>query len=382
MTSCSGASIFIGVVALAGVAIFLMREDRRSLPKPSLANQTEDLRGREKLNKPAISPVARRSLEMASWRNWATKEGATWLAGRNRDEVGLLAAWDLTGDEALLREAADRFPRGPLTCLALLNHLAQRDNYQFSPFSGEEQNWLRKVADEQRQWAERFIATAPENPLGYYHRALLAGQADLPAAMVALNEALSRKGRPNDYQRERMLALKEGMLTSGATEREACLMWMDRMVDASEPRGLTGAGGRLTSFFENGLLEMTGPEQQEDRQRFAELGLRVMEQARFSAAPTLRMEHRITYGRSICLRAMDPNTEIGDRGRMALAELKLWEVQRMQLQQVLSDGQTLLEDSARIPPDEVISLYTEIQSVEGTASAMRCLISEHKNGTW
>ncbi len=43
----------------------------------------------------------------------AKERGAAWLTSRNRDAVSLLAMWDLTGDETVLREAAEKFPGNP-----------------------------------------------------------------------------------------------------------------------------------------------------------------------------------------------------------------------------------------------------------------------------
>ena len=40
----------------------------------------------------------------------AKERGAAWMAGRNRVAVSLLALWDLTGDEGILQEAAEKFP--------------------------------------------------------------------------------------------------------------------------------------------------------------------------------------------------------------------------------------------------------------------------------
>jgi hypothetical protein len=199
----------------------------------------------------------------------AKERGAAWLAERNRDAVSLLALWDLTGDETVLREAAEKFPGNPQVCLAMLG-LA---------FSGANQ------AD-QEKWTAALIAADPGNPLGYYYQARMqAAKGDSAGVMASLEKALEQKGRINSYLRERMMGVKEGLLASGVSLADTYQL----SLTAPMMRATDGihTPAKFQGVFKKELAKLQAPEHMEERQTLAALGLRLAEQQRLTESSTL-----------------------------------------------------------------------------------------------
>jgi hypothetical protein len=139
------------------------------------------------------SPEARRA---------ARERAEKWLAGRGRDGSGLIALWDLTGDEDLLAEAARRFPDDPCVVLAMAGR------HQDEPAAA-------------LPWIDRFIAAEPGNPHGYFLKAwALMSQKDRPGALAALR-ASPPDGRRETHVAERAALLHEAAIASGVAAREA-----------------------------------------------------------------------------------------------------------------------------------------------------------------
>jgi hypothetical protein len=311
-------------------------------------------------------PEGRPAFDLKEWKHWAERDGATWLASRNRDAASLMAAWDLTGDESLLKEAAERFPDNPLVCQAMLNQLVKTG-------AGPE---------EQEGWAEQFIAAVPDNPLGYYQRArLLAEKNDLPATMAAVEEALSKSGRPDHFEREHMMAIKEGVLAGGASVREACLASLNAPIERANNTGLSFVAGRAMRFFMDRLEGMKSEGKEEGTQALGELGLRMMEQVRLSPAPSYTNELIVKGGKIVFLQAMDPETGIGDTGRTAAQEIERLRIQQRNDRAQL-DQFSKIEKEAANAPVGVVSRYTDIMMLEGAMAAIRYLTSEHEKGGW
>ena len=149
---------------------------------------------------------------------------ASWLEARHRDAPGLLALWDISGDETHLREGAAKFPDDPSICTAMLDH------WVTSPG--------RMSMEEAQLQMDRLIATAPDNPMSYYWEACFLDQ--LPRSTWAppnpgyaeiltatLQTALSKPGVPDRYLTGRRMVLKEAALAAGASPREAARLSMN-----------------------------------------------------------------------------------------------------------------------------------------------------------
>ena len=124
-----------------------------------------------------------------------------YLAGHKRSREALIAAGLLTGNRALLREAAERFPDDP--------------HVQFLAVSNE------FFPEKQREWVERFKASEPGNSLGAY---FMAGEHFKAGETAAALEELytgARLGNFQDYSNEGMLAMEAAALDLGGSLLEA-----------------------------------------------------------------------------------------------------------------------------------------------------------------
>jgi len=115
----------------------------------------------------------------------------------------------------------------------------------------------RATPAEQTRWVDQFIAAAPDNPEGYYLRArLFAEEKNLTGTMEALKEALSKTGRPDHYSRDHAMAVKEGLLASGASVADACLAQRCAPIRRAENTGVSLPVCRVTHFFMDQMEEM------------------------------------------------------------------------------------------------------------------------------
>ena len=96
----------------------------------------------------------------------ALARGEKWLSARGRDAASLVAAWDLTGEESMLLEAADNFPDDPRVCLAMIHRLQSSDR-------------------DASQWIERLAQAEPQNPAALYLRAAAQRKSGDNAAAIA-----------------------------------------------------------------------------------------------------------------------------------------------------------------------------------------------------
>jgi len=113
----------------------------------------------------------------------------------------LLAAFNVTGDKDLLRDALQRFPDSPFVLAAALTHDA-------SP-------------DQRRELIDRLKSVAPDNPMANYLAArdyLESQQPDL--AVKELSDASSKNGF-HDFTIERIQGLEDIYLDAGYTPAEA-----------------------------------------------------------------------------------------------------------------------------------------------------------------
>ena len=100
-----------------------------------------------------------------------------WLASRGRDAAGLVGAWDMTGDEALLMEAAERFPGDPRVCVAMIWKLLEN-------------------GEDAREWVDRLAAAEPQNPGALYLRAAAQHKAGASEEAIAtLKGAVALSGK-------------------------------------------------------------------------------------------------------------------------------------------------------------------------------------------
>lgn len=142
----------------------------------------------------------------AAFKRAALERGQKWLAARGRDAGSLIAMWDVTGDETILNEAAEKFPNDPRVCLAMIRQ-AENDAAKAMP------------------WIERLIAAEPKNPEGFYLKAAaLMNARDRAGALAALRTAATMGGPRDNHLRERVMTVREGALASGAGVGDAAYL--------------------------------------------------------------------------------------------------------------------------------------------------------------
>ncbi len=135
----------------------------------------------------------------------STEQVEPFLKAHGRDAASLLAAYRVTGDNALLAEAMQKHPNDPQVALAAI---------------------LQKDAppETRRQWLDTFKQSDPANALPYYLSALnylQAGQVDqaVPELMAAAG-----KTRLQDYSALRAQTDAQAYLAAGYSAAEAAAM--------------------------------------------------------------------------------------------------------------------------------------------------------------
>jgi hypothetical protein len=123
------------------------------------------------------------------------------LEDRGRTALSLLVAWQESGNEELLQEAAERHPDDPNVQLAML---------------------ATQLPDEERwQWIARFKASAPENALAnYYAAAEFLQKNDLASAIAELRAATTKSGY-EDYMIAQLAERNVLFQATGLPETEA-----------------------------------------------------------------------------------------------------------------------------------------------------------------
>ena len=148
----------------------------------------------------------------------ARERSVAWLDTRGRDAAGLIAIWDLTGDDALLKEAAEKFPNDPRVCMAMIGHLQAKRGPELLP------------------WVERLLAAEPKNPAGYHLKAwVLRSGIDKAGALAALTEAGKCSGGRNIHAVERAGTVRAAAMAAGMSPAQAARVAVgtpfDRMLD-------------------------------------------------------------------------------------------------------------------------------------------------------
>jgi hypothetical protein len=146
----------------------------------------------------------------------------SYLEQNRRSAESLLAAFRLTGDRALLQEAAEKYPNDPRVHYAGWFSVVRDDDS--SP-------------EERRQWLEAFRQSAPENALAYYLSAqdyFKSGQTDR-----AVEELIAASGKPqfHGFSADAVQSMKEAYLSAGysAVESKAAAAYSDASLQSAPP---------------------------------------------------------------------------------------------------------------------------------------------------
>jgi hypothetical protein len=344
------AGIVIVLAAGAAVGLFF-------LLRPATPEETDG----KKHTLSAVQEKPRDAAEAASkepapafgteeFKEYALKRAAKWLAARNRDAASLVALWDITGDDALLDEAAQKSPDDPRVCTAMINRLGMKP--------------------EALPWVERLIAAEPGNPAGLYWKAqILAGTGKTGEALEALRAATATKGKPDSHLRDRMVTVREAALASGATVREAAVAAIGGPLSKNVMPVL--AGNSLSLLRK----EIQTAKDSGDADRVADiaaLGAASAEHLRLTDAPTLVND---LVGRAFMrtmLKELDPQTEFGSDGKTAATKLAELEAETAQIKALIEPLQNKAGfDALNSLTDAQVSEFADRFILQGELAAVR-----------
>lgn len=281
------------------------------------------------------------------FKTMALERGRRWLESRGRDSGSLIAAWDITGEEALLLEAAEKFPNDPRVCLSMIQHAG-------------------KDAEAALPWIERLIATEPENPSGHYLKvSALMQQKDRPAALAALRMAVALKGPNNDHLRDRILTVREAALASGAGIREAAqLALVGPLSHTTAYQTFAGASRVLREE----IAEAKAVGDQERLVELAGLGMATVAHTAGGSSKSLIDELVGVAVEKAVLLELQGDTEFGTTGRTVAQQLEDLDQRRTRMSEFLEQS-TASESIFNDASDAQVAEYTDRFLLHGERSA-------------
>ncbi|MES2467451.1 MAG: hypothetical protein V4675_09140 [Verrucomicrobiota bacterium] len=311
--------------------------------------------------KPAPPPV----FGSAEFKKMLVQGSASWLEARHRDAPGLLALWDISGDETYLREAAARFPDDPQICTALLDHWLT--------------NPARMSVEEAQLQVDRLIAAAPDNPMSYYWEAYFLDQ--LPSSTweppnpgyvetltATLQTALSKPGVPDRYLFQRRMVLKEAALAAGASPREAARLSMNGASLAS-----------MESKFINRLAFTREKTSQSPADRaLTELSIQASQHLAQVPGLTVRFQQRLAQLENMSVSMLlerDPDAVIPETGQSVREYLDQRRLHPPEEEALLRQESAVTRFLGEMP-DPVIAKYADLLALEGEFSALRWAVGE------
>jgi|GEM_PF-2870064 len=341
-------------VAAAVLCWFLLRTDPEPGPGPGAKVPVSAPRMRDKPVVSSPPPEPWPEFGTPEFKRMALERGRKWLEYRGRDAASLIAAWDITGEESLLMEAAEKFPNDPRVCLAMILH-TKDDGQKTMP------------------WIERLIAAEPNNSEGYFLKAgALMRDKDRAGALAALRKAVAAGGSLDDHLRERILTVREAALASGASVREAAQLALAAPLMNSTVSQSLGGTGR---FVRDEMKDAKAAGNEERMLEIAGLGLATVDRVSKSSAATL-MDALIagTFERAI-LAELSDDIEIGANGRTVAQMKEEAAARHSQMQQFLKQAETA-EKLLRESSDSVVSEYTDRFLLNGEVAAWTWLINQ------
>lgn len=208
-------ALIIAGLFVTFVAIFLFRvspEPERQANQDSVAELLELSPRMSRVSRPqrqspgpvAVGPntLVLRAMEGDTSVSVLPPESIAVYLERNRTNAeSLLGAFQVTGDPAYLRSAADLFPDDPRVQLQVATHEA---------FAGERRGWL-----------DRFKQSSPENSIGDYLSAREHFKSGNRDAAIQDLLASATKADFNDFTIEKIQAIEEAHLLAGKSPAEA-----------------------------------------------------------------------------------------------------------------------------------------------------------------
>jgi RNA polymerase sigma factor (sigma-70 family) len=226
------------------------------------------------------------------------QQAEAFLKANGRTAANLIAAFEASGDPALLQEAMQKYPNDPQ-----VDFMAAMDK-NLSP-------------DQQRQWLNAFEASAPNNALANYLSALNyfnSGQNGL--AVQELNAAAG-KSQYQDYTIEAVQSMEEAYLNAGYSVGNAEVL---SQVDSQLPQltALKQLGLNMVTLANSYQQSGDSASAQAILQMAVNLGQNVANESGIQYIINSLVGVAIQYN---ALQAMDPNSQYGNSGDTVQNEL-------------------------------------------------------------
>ncbi len=364
----SRARSFSIVLALVVVAAYITY-DRPRQRVPEAARIPNDLSNMKPTTKPHVPANAPRSEPEAraqepsptSLLTRLTRDGIAppdvtlaqvepYLRANGRSAGSLLAAFYVTGDQGLLREAMEKYPKDPKVCFV---------GYLTGPYKDRE-----PVAADQRQWLEAFKQSTPENPLGSYlvaRECFKSGQTDQAVQEL---QASANKPKLGDFAADFIQNADAIWRAAGYSEAEAKVFASVLL----PTRYLT----ELRSLGQN-LVELANGYRQAGDQTSAQAALQVaLTMGQQLDQPSNSGFMRNVVGLEIqkqALGAMDPSGPYDEAGKTVQDRLE--EIGRRRASLVSMAQQWLTAADNGTPSEEDFVNFFEPQRTVGSEEALR-----------
>lgn len=224
----------------------------------------------------------------------------SYLRRHERNAESLLAAYELTQEDSLLKEAAERFPDDPRVLLRVAMH-------EDSSFPGRDEA------------LDRLIELQPDNAVGPIVKAgRLAKEKKTDEAIDLLRESLKR-GQFLDYRKERNLARQEALLSMG----KSSVFAKSRALSVTDSPYLNGIKLASKAALDQ-AKELTKSGQQEAADELTSVVFAVGKKFYDRPQATLLDQAFANGLQQMGLQAMPPDAELGGTGKTVadgLAEL-------------------------------------------------------------
>ncbi len=270
-----------------------------------------------------------------------------WLDRTGRTAEVLVAAWELTRDPSLAAELAEKHSQDPRVCLTLLNSDAG-------------------TADP--VWVDRLRHAAPDHPLPDCLDAAKAAKSnDLAATKAALALALTKKGRRDNYQNERMVTLREAAAAAGLDAHTAAF--------APAKALQSNAGLFAVAGGANALIQNINPGNKLEAEDAAATAITLAEHLRAGRGDSLMADLFIASVHHGALKFLPADTELGESGG-TLGEAA---ARQNELRELAKRGDKLNSAFGFATPAEVTAYFDRFTQ-HGEAGAMEWALQRIKAG--
>jgi tetratricopeptide (TPR) repeat protein len=275
-----------------------------------------------------------------------------YLKANGRNAANLLAAFDASGDPALLQEAMEKYPNDPQ-----VDFRAALDK-NLSP-------------EQQRQWLNAFEQSAPNNALANYLSALnyfSSGQNN--QAVQELNAAAT-KSQFQDYTLDSVQNMEEAYLAAGYSEADAGMI-AEATTQLPQVAALKQLGQNLVSLANSYQQSGDSTSAQAALQMAVNLGRNLDDGE--SGAPFLintLVGMNIEYN---ALNAMDPNSPYGSAGQTVQDQLNQLAQQKTALKS--ANDQFYNSVAPMMSQQDWIS-FQQRQNIFGVAAAQQWFIGKY-----